>query len=544
MANEATAVIKPLLPDAKSTVGLYQAVIQLTPKSYEAWVGTCLTQEDRMVSESPLVENKPTSIHTDKSTRLHVPVVSGRISVISQGYVNGKVQAKYLGLDCFDRETETPGRLIRPDHYTCRPSYLTLIHQLDSAEAVYYDSDLDDTSRIFQYDSDFDEEDCGHDNPATCRGISFGSGEDHLHDFELVVDFLGAKAVESAITEALKPSEGDRQKVPSMTSSSKTNYSSSGKGVNLKAPTVSKGVSPTKQGILKATKAGGSREANVSTYLNDNGLRIMEGLSEIQLTIFRDVQDVLLVPRSQDIGQPSGHRSFNSEHTHKNMVHFASPLATPSIRTNTGPPSTPIEPVYHVFGPEILLPDGFYEHFCKITGLPLSLRVQDSTMWRRIVHVFLLRFAEEVCDEYGRIGWLERQQAIPFAADDPELLSRHIRIFHAESTTEVKGNIFLHPLERLSARQCLEFIIYAGSPSNPELSHVLTIVCELLNFRMRDTIKATEINTRRAKGELGRPGNYPPIFEDRYGVIASSMEAEFKRFFEDFDDEMGSPDSY
>ena len=61
---------------------------------------------------------------------------------------------------------------------------------------------------------------------------------------------------------------------------------------------------------------------------------------------------------------------------------------------------------------------------------------------------------------------------------------------------------------------------------------------------MRDTIKATEINTRRAKGELGRPGNYPPIFEDRYGVIASSMEAEFKRFFEDFDDEMGSPDSY
>ena len=143
------------------------------------------------------------------------------------------------------------------------------------------------------------------------------------------------------------------------------------------------------------------------------------------------------------------------------------------------------------------------------------------------------------------MGWLARQQKIPFAADDPELLSRHVRIFHAEPATEIKGNVYLHPLERLSARQCLEFITYAGQPHySSDLYDVLTIVCELLNFKVRDTEQATEINTRRMKGELGRAGNYPPIFEDRYGAIADSMEAEFKRYFYDLDDEMDSPDSY
>lgn len=163
-----------------------------------------------------------------------------------------------------------------------------------------------------------------------------------------------------------------------------------------------------------------------------------------------------------------------------------------------------------VESPEDLLPPSVVRALCRSTGLGFDIRDRDLEVWMRVVNVFLLRVAEDVCNRYGRVQWLERNAWFKSSEHCPSII-QYADPETCELNSKVTTNVYLHPLEREGARQCLSFLdTFRGFVRDSDLEMAFIVILHLLDYSIRGRSDAIAINNRRIKGEFGKPGEYPP----------------------------------
>lgn len=146
-----------------------------------------------------------------------------------------------------------------------------------------------------------------------------------------------------------------------------------------------------------------------------------------------------------------------------NMSNAPSPVPSPSMPelisdTSSSVSSSPPSTSSGNKGFEKFFSDQDCQILCRMTGMARDTNFPDSHVWLRVLFRFLLNYCEGFCTYLGKVFWTHRQhQLVPHVCDN-EALVQYLRLFILEPHEKIRTNIYLHPSERNSAYQCLQFI--------------------------------------------------------------------------------------
>ena len=202
-----------------------------------------------------------------------------------------------------------------------------------------------------------------------------------------------------------------------------------------------------------------------------------------------------------------------------------------------------------VDNPEDLLPDTLVYRHKHTSRHGLEVAKNDTELWDRVVHLFLLRMAEDICNHEGRLEWLEENFSYK-TANSSSTLVRYADPTNCELYSTIHTNVYLHLVEREVCRQCFIFLDTRGViPPCSDQEAAYFIVCHLLTHQMFDEYAATHANNRRIAVELGAPNQYPPSIQEHVELIMQERAVSTRsQFFDSVtlldDDLYEQPDSY
>ncbi|KAK7685265.1 hypothetical protein QCA50_011628 [Cerrena zonata] len=160
--------------------------------------------------------------------------------------------------------------------------------------------------------------------------------------------------------------------------------------------------------------------------------------------------------------------------------------------------------------PEDLLPPDISVAFRIFIDNNRDIRLEDYTLWLRFVHVFLFKVAIEICNQEGRISYLEKNTTFRAMWKECPRMLKYVNPVECDSPFDLVHNVYLFPSERRSIQQCLDFIdSIDGLDCDSDLGIAYLVLNHLLNYRPSPS-KAAGLNDRRLNGEFGHPGEYPP----------------------------------
>lgn len=195
--------------------------------------------------------------------------------------------------------------------------------------------------------------------------------------------------------------------------------------------------------------------------------------------------------------------------------------------------------------PEDLIPDDISLNFRMFIDPHHDVRGYDHIMWLRFVHVFLVKVAVEICNQEGRLEFLEKKFGPSHATKDCPSLLRHVEPDDIEDPMRMDCNVFLFPAERVGIRQCLDFLdSISDLDRDSDAGIAYLVLAYLMDYRpTQDEIEY--INNRRVKGEFGRrPGEYPPPPECELMPSSPHSDVSTDPFTLDDDDLTEFPDSF
>lgn len=148
---------------------------------------------------------------------------------------------------------------------------------------------------------------------------------------------------------------------------------------------------------------------------------------------------------------------------------------------------------------------------CRMTGLKRDTNFQDLHLWLRVLFRFLLDYCEGFCNYLGKAFWTHRQHQLVPQLNDNIALVRYLRLFSLEPHEKIHTNTYLHPSERNSAYQCLQFLKQGQRLTTipKEESEVRLLLEYLCGARADNEATAGMVNFQRLRGEFGPPGHYP-----------------------------------
>lgn len=195
--------------------------------------------------------------------------------------------------------------------------------------------------------------------------------------------------------------------------------------------------------------------------------------------------------------------------------------------------------------PEDLLPPDIGVAFRIFIDNNRDIRLEDYTLWLRFVHVFLFKVAIEICNQEGRISYLEKNTTFRAMWKECPRMLKYVNPVECDSPFDLVHNVYLFPSERRSIQQCLDFIDSIDDlDCDSDLGIAYLVLNHLLNYRPSPS-KAAGLNDRRLNGEFGHPGEYPPPpgFSES-PPLSPRSDCSTEPFVLDDDDLTEFPDSY
>ena len=148
---------------------------------------------------------------------------------------------------------------------------------------------------------------------------------------------------------------------------------------------------------------------------------------------------------------------------------------------------------------------------CRVTGLPQDTEFGDPVSWMRVISRFTLTQCEEQCRYWGQREWIIGIHEKGPMNRNVEELEHYFTLFALEPETKLDTNVFLHPIERQSALQCLAFLLQPDRirGASVEECQARRMLEHLVGTRSEDEVIANLTNFRRLRGDFGGPGEYP-----------------------------------
>ncbi|KAK7686652.1 hypothetical protein QCA50_010252 [Cerrena zonata] len=522
LCHNATVIISPFDKQFEPTIGLYQASIQLSPRQRaDNWTGVCLTREDVTSTAASVIFAEPRFPESKFSTFTPMTLFvdeNERARELSENSRSERVEPVQIKI-----EEAKEGNAFR-SHAISRAVQVEECH----------DSDITmegEEGRGLEHLPTFDFVDHHRilvktvpSSPLHTQEFTRGRYED-FEELDIIHDLLGIRPLRTAADIAKDLSQYCEG------CSGKKTYSRPG-DIEVERP-------PTPHPFFTCT-------TNALSELEKKQQRL-DGLRHGGFHPLSEVPHRFSVPHSQaktnvladDLAGLNIEDVASRKHATTPIPHRRAP-PPPSIPVHsiTGEvinshaerlasgsisESSPVLPMLkeirphidqskRLESPEDLLPPGFDGYLCKAAGIPMDTRLKDRDLWLRAVNVFLLKFSEDICDDLGRKEWASRMQQEYRGSRGDTPLGNYCYLFTTDPQDDIKGNVYLHPIERKSIRQCLAYLTYPNLPMpGTDASYAVFMLHSINNLTTPNILKANSINQRRLRGEFGRPNEYPRL---------------------------------